>query len=182
MSWTSITSERARSENAISATAPHSANGRSKETMIFPARFAGKVAVVTGAAQGIGRSVARRIAHEGGKLALVDRSPLVAEVQQEAEGAGAEAIASIADLETFSGPPSQSMEHWRASAVSTSWSIMSVARFGQSLMPSTQRHRSKPRSAARSSQRCGAAVPCCQQCWSVKPVSSLTCLQLRRAA
>jgi dihydroxycyclohexadiene carboxylate dehydrogenase len=71
--------------------------------MIFPARFAGKVAVVTGAAQGIGRTVARRIAHEGGKLALVDRSPLVEEVRQEAEAAGAEVIASIADLETFSG-------------------------------------------------------------------------------
>jgi dihydroxycyclohexadiene carboxylate dehydrogenase len=32
--------------------------------MIFPARFAGKVAVVTGVAQGIGRTVALRIARE----------------------------------------------------------------------------------------------------------------------
>src|SRR5580692_10534867 len=71
--------------------------------MIFPARFAGKIAVVTGAAQGIGRTVALRIAHEGGGLALVDRSPLVEEVRHEAEAAGAEAIAIIADLETFSG-------------------------------------------------------------------------------
>ena len=71
--------------------------------MIFPGRFAGKVAVVTGAAQGIGRIVAIGIAHEGGKLALVDRSPLAEEVRHEAEGAGAEAIALIVDLETFSG-------------------------------------------------------------------------------
>jgi dihydroxycyclohexadiene carboxylate dehydrogenase len=69
----------------------------------YAGRFAGKVAVVTGAAQGIGRTVALRIAHEGGGLALVDRSPLVQEVRHEAEAAGAEAIAIIADLETFSG-------------------------------------------------------------------------------
>jgi len=66
-------------------------------------RFAGKVAVVTGAAQGIGRTVALRIAHEGGRLALVDRSPLIEEVPHEAEAAGDEAIAIMADLETFAG-------------------------------------------------------------------------------
>jgi len=71
--------------------------------MISTERFAGKVAVVTGAAQGIGRTVALRIAHEGGGLALVDRSPLVEEVRHEAEAAGAEAIAIIADLETYAG-------------------------------------------------------------------------------
>jgi dihydroxycyclohexadiene carboxylate dehydrogenase len=71
--------------------------------MIFPERFAGKVAVVTGAAQGIGRTVALRIAAESGLLTLVDRSPLVEEVRHEAEATGAEAIAIIADLETFPG-------------------------------------------------------------------------------
>jgi dihydroxycyclohexadiene carboxylate dehydrogenase len=71
--------------------------------MIFPGRFAGKVAVITGAAQGIGRTVALRIANEGGRLALVDRSLLAEEVGHEAEAAGAEAIAIIADLETFAG-------------------------------------------------------------------------------
>jgi len=71
--------------------------------MIFPGRFACKVAVVTGAAQGIGRTVALRIAAESGVLTMVDRSPLVEQVQHEAEAVGAEAIAIIADLETFSG-------------------------------------------------------------------------------
>ena len=69
----------------------------------YAGRFAGKIAVVTGAAQGIGRTVAARIAHEGGGVALVDRSPLVEEVRREAEATGAAAIAIIADLEAFSG-------------------------------------------------------------------------------
>jgi dihydroxycyclohexadiene carboxylate dehydrogenase len=71
--------------------------------MIFPGRFAGKVAVVTGAAQGIGRTVALRLACEGAGVALVDRSRLVEEVRHEAAADGAETAAIIADLETFSG-------------------------------------------------------------------------------
>ena len=71
--------------------------------MIHPNRFAGKIAVVTGAAQGIGREVALRIAQEGGSLAMVDRSGLIEEVRHEAEAAGAQAIAITADLETFVG-------------------------------------------------------------------------------
>ncbi len=71
--------------------------------MIHSNRFTGKTAVVTGAAQGIGRDVALRIAREGGSVALVDRSGLVEQVREEAEAAGARAIAIIADLETFAG-------------------------------------------------------------------------------
>ncbi len=72
-------------------------------TRTYAGRFAGKVAVVTGAAQGIGREVALRLAREGGKVALVDRSGLVDEARGEAEAAGAEALAITADLETYAG-------------------------------------------------------------------------------
>ena len=68
-----------------------------------PGRFEGKTVLVTGAAQGIGQTVARRIAAEGGEVALVDRSELV---HQEAAGiaaAGCHAIAVTADLETWEG-------------------------------------------------------------------------------
>jgi dihydroxycyclohexadiene carboxylate dehydrogenase len=61
-------------------------------------RFAGKVAAVTGAAQGIGREVALRLADEGAAVALVDRSRLVEEVRHETGG-----FAIEADLETFAG-------------------------------------------------------------------------------
>jgi dihydroxycyclohexadiene carboxylate dehydrogenase len=56
--------------------------------------------VVTGAAQGIGLAVARRAAHEGAQVALVDRSAaLIHEVQSDIEGS----IAITADLETYAG-------------------------------------------------------------------------------
>jgi len=71
--------------------------------MTYPGRFEGKVAVVTGAAQGIGRTVALRIAREGGRVALVDRSELIHDVQREVEAASGEAIAITADLEAFEG-------------------------------------------------------------------------------
>ncbi len=61
-------------------------------------RFAGKVAVVTGAAQGIGREVALRLAAEGARVALADRSPLVQEARDEA---GGEAIAVEGDVEQY---------------------------------------------------------------------------------
>src|SRR5207237_10624664 len=58
----------------------------------FPGRFAGKVGVVTGAAQGIGTAVALRLAAEGGAVALVDRSDLVDEVRAEIEAQGGTAV------------------------------------------------------------------------------------------
>ncbi len=68
--------------------------------MVFPGRFAGKVLVVTGAAQGIGRAVALRAAAEGGRVLFVDRADFVADVAAEA---GTEATAFTADLETWQG-------------------------------------------------------------------------------
>ncbi|PWI06046.1 1,6-dihydroxycyclohexa-2,4-diene-1-carboxylate dehydrogenase [Streptomyces sp. NWU339] len=61
-------------------------------------RFTGKNVVVTGAAQGIGLAVARRLAAESARLTLVDRSELV-------HGAAAElgAQAITADLESYTG-------------------------------------------------------------------------------
>jgi dihydroxycyclohexadiene carboxylate dehydrogenase len=69
----------------------------------FPGRFAGKVGVVTGAAQGIGKAVALRLAAEGGAVALVDRSVLVDEVRAEIEARGGTAVGVTADLETYAG-------------------------------------------------------------------------------
>ncbi|MFL9987434.1 benzoate diol dehydrogenase BenD [Paraburkholderia sediminicola] len=67
-------------------------------------RFAGKVMVVTGAAQGIGRAVALRAATEGGKVLFVDRADFVSEVA--AEASGAETAGFVADLETYEGAAS----------------------------------------------------------------------------
>ncbi|MDR3097290.1 MAG: 1,6-dihydroxycyclohexa-2,4-diene-1-carboxylate dehydrogenase [Paraburkholderia sp.] len=64
-------------------------------------RFAGKVIVVTGAAQGIGRGVALRAAAEGGRVLFVDRADFISEVAAEAQGA--ETAGFVADLETYEG-------------------------------------------------------------------------------
>lgn len=66
-------------------------------------RFEGKVVIVTGAAQGIGRGVALGVAAEGGAVVAVDRSPIVREVVEAIAGAGGQASAFEADLETFAG-------------------------------------------------------------------------------
>lgn len=63
-------------------------------------RFQDKVAVITGAAQGIGRRVAERMAEEGGRLVLVDRSELVHELADELAGVS-QVMTLTADLEQF---------------------------------------------------------------------------------
>ncbi|GAC1378433.1 MAG: 1,6-dihydroxycyclohexa-2,4-diene-1-carboxylate dehydrogenase [Pseudarthrobacter sp.] len=76
---------------------------------VTPGRYAGKVALVTGSAQGIGQKVAERIGAEGGAVVLVDRAELVHEVAQgiqeasERSGSGGSATSVTADLETFAG-------------------------------------------------------------------------------
>ena len=67
-------------------------------------RFAGRVMVVTGAAQGIGRGVALRAAAEGAKVLFVDRADFVSE--EAAEASGADTAGFVADLETYEGAAS----------------------------------------------------------------------------
>lgn len=66
-------------------------------------RFSGKVMVVTGAAQGIGRRVAERAATEGARVLIVDRSAAREEVVSAIHAAGGTAEAAHADLETWEG-------------------------------------------------------------------------------
>ncbi|RPA56379.1 1,6-dihydroxycyclohexa-2,4-diene-1-carboxylate dehydrogenase [Gordonia oryzae] len=73
---------------------------------ITPGRFAGKVVIVTGAAQGIGAHTARRISAEGGRVVCADRSELVDELVSDVTDLGGQAVGSIADLETYDGAAS----------------------------------------------------------------------------
>lgn len=70
---------------------------------IFRGRFAGKVMLVTGAAQGIGAGVAIRAAAEGANLMLVDRAEFVTEVTDRIIAAGGVARSFRCDLETHDG-------------------------------------------------------------------------------
>jgi dihydroxycyclohexadiene carboxylate dehydrogenase len=72
--------------------------------MFHPNRFLGKVAIVTGAAQGIGKTVVIQLLEEGGSVILVDRSLIVNEiVSQLNEEQKKKALTVVADLEQFSG-------------------------------------------------------------------------------
>jgi NAD(P)-dependent dehydrogenase (short-subunit alcohol dehydrogenase family) len=62
-------------------------------------RYAGKIALITGAGRGIGRATALRLASEGGALAILDRDGAAAEeAAQEVQRTGVRAIALAADI------------------------------------------------------------------------------------
>lgn len=72
--------------------------------MLHINRFLGKVAIVTGAAQGIGKTVVLQLLEEGASVIMVDRSPIVKEiVSQLSIELKNKALPIIADLEQFSG-------------------------------------------------------------------------------
>ena len=78
-------------------------------------RFADKVMVVTGAAQGIGRRVAERAAGEGARVLVVDRSEHRDDVVAAIRAAGGVAEAFAADLETWDGcaaAMAEAIRHW----------------------------------------------------------------------
>lgn len=67
-------------------------------------RFEGQTAVVTGAAQGIGRATALRLAAEGARVIVADRAaPQADAVRDEIRAAGGQAEVVLADLETWAG-------------------------------------------------------------------------------
>lgn len=61
-------------------------------------RFKDKVAVVTGAANGLGLDAAQGFAREGARVLLVDRDPTVAEAAAALRAEGAEALHAVADV------------------------------------------------------------------------------------
>ncbi|WP_325049842.1 benzoate 1,2-dioxygenase electron transfer component BenC [Nocardioides sediminis] len=90
--------EHAERSKATMRRAMADAEVEQRPAFVTPGRFAGKVVVVTGAAQGIGERTARRIAAEGGTLVLADRSDLVSGLAEELG-----AVPVLCDLERYDG-------------------------------------------------------------------------------
>lgn len=79
------------------------AQQRLRPAHVSPGRFDGLAVLITGAAQGIGEAVARRVSAEGGSVVLADRSDSVGGMASELAAAGRESLAVTADLETWEG-------------------------------------------------------------------------------
>ena len=90
--------------SVLNGMAQQAAAGETSEMIHFQGRFLGQTMGITGAAQGIGYTVARRAALEGARLCLIDRAELIHEVAAElTELSGQEVFATTADLETWEG-------------------------------------------------------------------------------
>lgn len=80
------------------------AHKRRKENEMADKRFADQIAVVTGAAQGIGRATALQLAREGATVLVADRAAAPAQaVVDEINAAGGRAHAAVHDLEHRAG-------------------------------------------------------------------------------
>ncbi len=95
--------DHAERSKATMRRAMHDAGTRVLPAFVTPGRFDGKVVVVTGAAQGIGETTARRISAEGGTLVLADRSDLVTALADDLTSAARTASPVIRDLEQYDG-------------------------------------------------------------------------------
>ena len=98
-----LVAEHAERSKATTRRAMKEAREATRPAFVSSGRFAGKVVVVTGSAQGIGERAARRIGAEGGALVLADRSDLVQGVADDVTSEGGRARAVLADLETYEG-------------------------------------------------------------------------------
>ena len=89
-------------------------------------RLAGKVAIVTGGAGGIGAATAHELAREGAAVAVVDIDEAkAAEVADEIRRTGARAIALGGDLaEEDAAQVRRANPPWRSSAASMSCTTM----------------------------------------------------------
>jgi dihydroxycyclohexadiene carboxylate dehydrogenase len=67
-------------------------------------RLKDKVCVVTGAGQGIGRAIAKRLGQEGGRVVVADRvDEGASETLASLEGNGVEAVKALVDLRSYEG-------------------------------------------------------------------------------